>query len=180
MKKILKTIVIVLASILIFWMVAAALVPGDCKYEKSITINAPIDKVWQHTNTLKAMDRWSPWNDLDPGMKKDWTGTPGQPGEKVCWSSIKEEAGQGCQEVKKVDAAHKRIDTDIVFLTPYKSEAQAYVILVSEGNRTKATWGFTSVIPYPFTIMKLIMNMEEAIGKDYQEGLTRLKNLSEN
>ncbi|MCS3531109.1 SRPBCC family protein [Chryseobacterium sp. JUb7] len=179
MKKILKRIIIVLASILILWMVAAALISGDCKYEKSISINAPIDKVWQNTNTLKAMDQWSSWNDLDPGMKKDWTGTTGQPGEKVCWSSTKKEAGQGCQEVKKVDADHKRIDTDIVFLTPYKSEAHAYVTLTPEGNGTKATWGFTSKIPYPFTIMKLVMNMEDAIGKDYQEGLTRLKDLSE-
>jgi hypothetical protein len=125
------------------------------------------------------MDQWSPWNDLDPNMKKDWTGTTGQPGEKVCWKSAKKEAGEGCQEVKKVDAANKRIDTEIVFLTPYKSEAKAYVTVVPEGNGSKATWGFTSTIPYPFTIMKLFMNMEGAIGKDYQKGLSRLKDLSE-
>ncbi|STC94977.1 Uncharacterised protein [Chryseobacterium carnipullorum] len=41
-------------------------------------------KYGQQTNTLKAMDQWSPWNELDPQMKKDWTGTTGQPGEKVC------------------------------------------------------------------------------------------------
>jgi hypothetical protein len=177
--KILKWIIIVLASILILWMVVAFFVSGDCKYEKSMTINAPVEKVWENTNTLKAMDQWSPWNDLDPNMKKDWTGTAGQPGEKVCWKSAKKEAGEGCQEVKKVDAANKRIDTEIVFLTPYKSEAKAYVTVVPEGNGSKATWGFTSTIPYPFTIMKLFMNMEGAIGKDYQKGLSRLKDLSE-
>ncbi len=177
--KILKWTIIVLASILIFWLVTAFFISGECKYEKSITINAPVEKVWQNTNTLKGMDQWSPWNDIDPNMKKDWTGTTGQPGEKVCWKSKKEEAGEGCQEVKKVDNTQKRIDTEIVFLTPYKSEAKAYVTVVPEGNGSKATWGFTSTIPYPFTVMKLFMNLEEAIGKDYQEGLTRLKNLSE-
>ncbi|SIQ52075.1 Polyketide cyclase / dehydrase and lipid transport [Chryseobacterium sp. RU37D] len=177
--KILKWIIIILASILIFWLVAAFFVSGDCKYEKSISINAPVEKVWQNTNTLKAIDQWSPWNDLDPNMKKNWTGTTGQTGEKMCWESKKEEAGKGCQEVKKIDQANKRIDTKIVFLTPYESEANAYVSVVPEGNGSKTTWGFTSTIPYPFTIMKFFMNMEEAIGKDYQEGLTRLKNLSE-
>jgi hypothetical protein len=175
--KILKGIAIVLASILIFWLVLAAFISGDCNYEKSISINAPVEKVWQNTNTLKAMDQWSPWNDLDPKMKKDWTGTTGQPGEKVCWES--KEAGNGCQEVKKADASKKRIDTEIKFLTPYESEANAYVTVVPEGNGSKATWGFTSKIPYPFTVMKMFMNMEDAIGKDYQKGLSRLKEMSE-
>ncbi|PIF46440.1 polyketide cyclase/dehydrase/lipid transport protein [Chryseobacterium sp. 52] len=177
--KVLRWTIIVLASILIIWMAAAALISGDCVYEKSITINAPAEKVWRHTNTLKAMDQWSPWNDIDPGMKKNWTGTTGQPGEKLCWASEKDEAGKGCQEIKKIDAAGKRIDTDIQFLAPYKREAGSYVKIVQEGNGSKVTWGFTSKIPFPFTVMKVFMNMENAIGKDYQKGLLRLKDLSE-
>lgn len=175
----LKRIILLLTTLLIILLVWAAFISGDCKYEKSISINAPVGKVWQNTNTLKAMDQWSPWNDLDPGMKKDWTGTTGQTGEKVCWDSKNKDAGKGCQELKKVDEAGKRIDTEIKFLTPYESEANAYVTVVPEGNGSKATWGFTSQIPYPFTLMKLFMNMEEAIGKDYQKGLSRLKALSE-
>ncbi|MBK1897158.1 SRPBCC family protein [Chryseobacterium paridis] len=177
--KILKGIMIVLAAILILWLAVAALVSGDFKYEKSISINAPAEKVWQNTNTLKAMDRWSPWNQLDAGMKKDWTGVEGQPGEKMCWSSKNKKAGEGCQEIKKIDAVGKRIDTSIRFLTPYESEADTYVIVIPQGNNTKVTWGFTSKIPYPFTIMKLFMNMEGAIGKDYEKGLSALKELSE-
>jgi Polyketide cyclase / dehydrase and lipid transport. len=177
--KVLKGIILVLATILIALLVIAAFVSGDCQYEKSVSINAPVEKVWQNTNTLKAMDQWSPWNDLDPNMKKDWTGTTGQPGEKVCWDSKNEDAGKGCQEVTKVDAVNKRIDTNIKFLTPYESEAAAYVTVVPEGNGSKATWGFTSKIPYPFTLMKLFMDLEEAIGKDYEKGLSRLKAASE-
>jgi hypothetical protein len=177
--KIVKGTLIVLALILIVSLIAAAFVSGDCKYEKSISINASSDKVWQNTKNLRAMDLWSPWNDLDPNMKKEWSGVTGFPGEKVCWESKKEDAGKGCQEVKKVDEANKRIDTQIKFLTPYESEANAYVIVTPEGNGSKATWGFTSKIPYPFTLMKLFMNMEDAIGKDYEKGLSRLKSISE-
>ncbi|MGR3856910.1 SRPBCC family protein [Chryseobacterium indologenes] len=179
MMKTFKRIFLLLATLLIILLIWAAFIPGDCQYEKSISINAPVEKVWQNTNTLKAMDQWSPWNDLDPGMKKEWTGRTGQHGEKVCWDSKNKQAGKGCQELEKVDEAGKRIDTAIKFLTPYESEANAYVTVVPEGNGSKATWGFTSEIPYPFTLMKLFMNMENAIGKDYQKGLSRLKALSE-
>ncbi|ASW73131.1 polyketide cyclase [Chryseobacterium piperi] len=177
--KILKWIIIVLASILIIWLVAAALVSGEFKYEKSISINAPAEKVWQNTNTLKAMDQWSPWNDIDLKMRKDWSGTTGQPGEKMCWESKNDNAGKGCQEVKKVDTAGKRIDTSIQFLAPYQSSADTYVTVIPEAGGSKATWGFVSQIPYPFTLMKLFMNMDGAIGKDYQKGLSRLKEISE-
>lgn len=177
--KILKWIIIVLASILIIWLVAAALVSGEFKYEKSISINAPAEKVWQNTNTLKAMDQWSPWNDIDLKMQKDWSGTTGQPGEKMCWESKNDNAGKGCQEVKEVDTAGKRIDTSIQFLAPYQSSADAYVTVIPEAGGSKATWGFVSQIPYPFTLMKLFMNMDGAIGKDYQKGLSRLKEISE-
>ncbi|CAA7194418.1 SRPBCC family protein [Chryseobacterium potabilaquae] len=177
--KVLKWIIIILASILISWLVLAVFISGDIKYEKSIVIHAPVEKVWENTNTLRGMDQWSPWNDLDPNMKKDWTGITGEAGEKVRWDSKNEDAGKGWQEIKKIDKVNKRIDTEIKFLTPYESEANAYVSVTPEGNESKATWGFTSKIPYPFTVMKLFMNMEDAIGKDYQEGLSRLKKISE-
>lgn len=179
MMRTFKRIFLLLTILLIILLVWAAFISGDCKYEKSISINAPVERVWKNTNTLKAMDQWSPWNDLDPVMKKDWTGTTGQPGEKVCWDSKNKQAGKGCQELEKVDETGKRIDTKIKFLTPYESEANAYVTVVPEGNGSKVTWGFTSEIPYPFTLMKLFMNMEKAVGKDYQKGLSRLKTLSE-
>ena len=71
MMRTFKRIFLLLATLLILiLLIWAAFIHGDCQYEKSISINAPVEKVWQNTNTLKAMDQWSPWNDLDPGMKK--------------------------------------------------------------------------------------------------------------
>ena len=176
--KILKKILYAILALVVLWLIAAAFVSGDIKYEKSIAINAPVDKVWGHVNSLRAMDEWSPWNDKDLNMKKEWSGNTGNPGEKMCWEG-NEEVGKGCQTITKVDAAAKRIDTEMKFLTPYESEGQAYVTVVPDGTGSKATWGFTSQIPYPFTLMKLFMKMEDAVGKDYQLGLSRLKTLSE-
>ena len=176
--KILKPILYILLAIIVLVLIVSAFVDGKNHFEKSVSINATPDKVWSHTNSLKLMDTWSPWNKLDPNMKKEWTGTTGQTGEKNCWEG-NEQAGKGCQEVLKVDAANKQIDTKITFLTPYESENYATVKVVPEGNDSKATWTFSNEIPYPWTFTKLIWNLEEMIGKDYQEGLNNLKSLSE-
>lgn len=176
--KILKTILYILLTIIGVWLIAAAFIEGKCNFEKSVSINSSPEKVWIHTNSLKTMDMWSPWNKLDPNMKKEWTGITGKVGEKVCWEG-NEQAGKGCQEVVKVDPANRKIETKIVFLTPYESENFASVNVVPEGKGSIATWTFSTEIPYPWTVTKLMYDLEEMIGKDYQEGLNSLKTISE-
>lgn len=177
--QILKKLFFAVIAFVALLLIVALFIPGDIAYERAISINAPVDKVWQNVSSLKAMDKWSPWNDLDPNMKKTWAGTTGTAGEQMCWESPNDQAGRGCQTVTKIDEAARRIDTKMKFLTPYESEGSAFVTLTPESSGTKAVWGFSSIIPYPFRLMKLFMNMEKAIGKDYYKGLERLKNLSE-
>lgn len=54
--KILKTILLCILALVAIWLIAAAFIDGKCSYEKSISINAPIEKVWSNTNSIKAMD----------------------------------------------------------------------------------------------------------------------------
>ena len=46
-------------------------------------------------------------------------------------------------------------------------------------SSTKVSWGFQSKMNYPLNIMKLFMNMNEMIGKDFSTGLKNMKNLLE-
>lgn len=176
--RILKKILLVIAVLILLVLVVAAFVDGKIRFEKSVAINAPIDKVWTHVNSLAAMNTWSPWTDKDPEMKKTSEGTDGTPGARFCWESQKKEVGKGCQTIKSVSAP-SLIETDLKFYTPYESDAQAFVKLEAAGSGTKATWGFNSEMPYPFRIMKLFMNMEKMIDPDFTLGLQRLKKAAE-
>lgn len=177
--KILKKIGIVILILIVVLLVAALFVPRDVSYEKSITIHAPIDTVWQHTNSLAAVDEWSPWNDYDPGMKKEMSGTDGTVGAKSSWESDHKHVGKGSQTITKIEEP-VFFGSDLKFYTPYESEAKSYIKLQPEGDQTVVTWGFESEIPYPFNLMQLTMNMEEALGKDFSNGLNKLKDLCEN
>ncbi|MFZ4724908.1 MAG: hypothetical protein ACOYMD_05640, partial [Paludibacter sp.] len=75
--KALKLIGIGLLVVVAILLIIALFIPKDFAYEKSITINAPIDSVWQNTNSLTGLDKWSPWNDHDPIMKKEMVGVDG-------------------------------------------------------------------------------------------------------
>lgn len=174
--KILKYLGLGIVAMLIIVLVVALFVPKTFEYEKSISINAPIDSVWLRTNSLAALDKWSPWNDHDPKMKKEMAGEDGTVGAKQSWES----AIVGCGS-QTIEAVQKPIllETKLDFLKPHESHGKAYVKLVADGAGTKVTWGMTGSMPYPFNVMILFMNMEKAMGKDWDNGLSKLKSLSE-
>jgi len=174
--KALKYFVIGLVVLVVLLLFVALFVPRDFNYEKSITINAPIDTVWVNVNSLSALDKWSPWNDHDPVMKKELKGEDGTVGAMQSWeSSI---VGSGSQTIAAIDKP-TLFETDLNFYKPMKSHGKAYVKLISEGKSTKATWGMTGNMPYPMNIMHLFMNMGKSMDPDWNHGLSKLKKLSE-
>jgi len=176
--KILKYLGIGILVIIALVLIVALFVPKDVVYEKSISINSPIETVWENTNSLEDMDKWNPWNDKDPGMKKGSSGLDGTVGAEQTWESDNKDVGKGKQTITKI-VAPTLFETELVFYTPYESEAQGYVKLLDEGASTKVTWGFKSEMPYPFNITSLFVDMEDMMGEDWRSGLTKLKTISE-
>lgn len=177
--KALKIIGITILAIVAIILIAAAIVPKSINYEKSIVINAPIEIVWENINSLADMDQWSPWNDYDPNLKKTITGIDGTVGAMQSWDSNNNNVGKGSQTIAKLEPP-TLIETKLVFYIPYESEAVGFVKLQKENLSTKATWGFKSVMPYPFNLMRLMVDFEDAMGKDFGIGLNKLKNICEN
>lgn len=169
----------ILLGLILLVLLIGLFIPKDMNYEKMISINASIDAVWANVSSLASMDKWSPWNEKDPNMQKTNTGTDGTVGASQAWVSKVKGVGEGSQTITKLESPNL-LETKLIFLKPFKSEADAYVKLSSEGNKTKATWGFKSKMPYPMNIMKLFMNFEKEMDKEFGSGLNKLKNLSEN
>lgn len=174
----LKKIGIGLLIIIAIPLIAGLFIDKEVTYEKSILINAPIEIIWLHVNSLSALDKWSPWNDYDPNMKKEFSGTDGEIGATQSWESTVEKVGKGSQTITKIEPPFL-LETDLKFYVPYESEAKGYIKLANENGETKVTWGFSSEMPYPFNVSKLFMNMEKMMGEDWQNGLTKLKKLCE-
>ncbi len=175
LKRILLLLVVLVVLVAIV-LIAALFVSKDVLYEKSISINAPIESVWENVNSLDDMDKWSPWNDIDPNMKKEMQGPDGQIGAIASWDSDHKDVGKGSQTIAKIEAP-TLFETDLKFYEPYESEAKGYVKLEKEDKGTKVTWGFQSEIPYPFNFMMLFNDMEANMGETWGNGLSKLQKL---
>lgn len=171
-------ILYVILGIILLVLIAGLIISKDANYEKSIVIAADREKVWQFVYKLSEMDKWSPWSTKDPNMKSTLTGIDGTVGAKQSWESKMKNVGEGSQTISKL-VKPSLVETKLEFIKPFKSKADAYINLSQEGNNTRVTWGFKSKMPYPMNLMKLFMNFEKAMDKDFGQGLNKLKELCE-
>jgi len=164
----------IIAAILIL----ALFISKDLRATKEIVINKPKDEVFNFIKYLKNQQLYSKWATLDSNMKNEFRGTDGQPGFVNHWSGNRK-VGEGEQEITAVEEG-KALHTDLRFIKPFKSFAKAKMTVEAlDAGRTKVTWGFESKMNYPMNVMKLFMNMNEAIGNDFSTGLANLKRLLE-
>lgn len=173
--RIFKIILLAIVAIVAVVLIAALFIKGDYSIQRSIVINKPKTEVFNYIKYLKNQNDYSKWASMDPGMKKEFRGTDGQPGFISAWDSDRDSVGKGEQEIKKIDEG-KRVDYEIRFIKPMEAIAPAYMITDSIAPmQTKVTWGFEEHVPYPFNVMCLFFDVEKMIGNDLQTGLNNLK-----
>ncbi|MFV0389394.1 MAG: SRPBCC family protein [Pyrinomonadaceae bacterium] len=178
LKKILIAIGSLILIVIAALIVLVIFVPGGYKVEREIVINKPQADVYAYAHLLKNQNEWGPWVKKDPNIKLTYSGTDGTPGFTSAWDSQIEDVGAGEQVITA--ESQTRMETLIRFLRPFRSESNAYLTYVAVNDtQTKVTWGFTGKMPRPFNLFVLFMNMDDAVGKDFDEGLANLKAIIE-
>jgi hypothetical protein len=174
--KIIITILLSIAGIIVLLLVAALFIKKEYTIQREIIINKPRQLVFDYIKLLKNQDHFNKWVMVDPAMKKDFKGTDGTVGFIYAWNGNKN-AGEGEQEIISVVEGNK-IETEIRFLRPMKSVAYANMTLSSVNeNQTKVTWSNAGKMPYPMNIM--VSMVQKMLAKDMDTSLANLKTILE-
>lgn len=172
---ILKKILVVLILLLSIVLIAAYFMPKTYAVEREVTINKPVDSVFNYVKYLKNQNQFSVWANIDPKMKSTYKGTDGTVGAISAWESNVKDVGVGEQEITKIIPG-KRLEFALRFKKPMDDTAVGFLSTESvAGDQTKVKWGINGVIPYPMNIMLPMLKMDKMIGKDLQQGLDNLK-----
>jgi len=174
--KALKIIGIILLILIVTIGILTFVAPTDFKLERSIEINAQKETVHKHLLYFENSQKWSPWAELDPNQKTWLEGEDGIVGTTFFWEG-NEDVGKGKQEI--ITIADDKIETTVTFIEPFESVANGYFLLNETDGKTTVTWGFESTMPRPFNVMGLFMDISESVGKDYDKGLSKLKEIVE-
>lgn len=175
MKKFLKITFIILVSILAILTIAMLVIGKDYHYEKSIVINAPVEKVYEQSSSSKRFNEWNPWMAMDPNLKLTYSGNQGQIDDEYCWEG-NDKVGKGCHQITGL-VPNKKVMTKMMFKIPFESDATSDITFAPEGNGTKVTWSMDCDFDYPMNLMKMMMDGE--MDKSYGKGLEKLKEISE-
>ena len=172
-------ILALLLCIVLFLLIIALFTRKSYAVYREIIINETKSIVFNYVLLLKSQENFAVWFGKDPDMVRGINGTDGTVGAVAYWESKVKEVGKGEQEIKKIDNG-SRVDFQLRFKEPFASTSDAYFTTetLSE-NVTKVRWGFTGKMVYPLNLMLLIMNMDKMVGKDFEQGLTKLKAILE-
>jgi hypothetical protein len=151
--------------------------PDKFLIQRSATVTAGPEKIFPHINNFHKWASWSPWEKLDPGMKRTFDGSPSGKGAVYEWSG-KGKAGAGRMEIVESDQPGK-VAIKLDFIKPFEGHSMAEFHLQPKGGSTEVTWAMHSPVNFMMKVMHVFMNMDKMVGKDFESGLANLKTLAE-
>lgn len=173
----LKTIAIVIVVAIAAILGYATLRPDDFRVQRSITIKAPPEKIFALIDDFHAWGSWSPFEQLDPGMKRTFSGAASGKGAAYAWDSTGK-AGAGSMEIKESTPSSK-ILIKLDFTKPLEGHNTAEFSIDTQGDSSKVTWAMYGPSPYVAKVMGIFFSMDNMIGKDFESGLATLKSVAE-
>lgn len=174
--KILRTVAIVLVTLVVLGAGIGLLLPAAVHVERSIAIDAPPEKVFEILNSFKRYNEWSPWYDYDPAALYTYSGPPAGVGARMEWVSQKQEVGSGSQEITASEPP-RRVAVHLEFTG--QDPADAHYDIVPEGTASRLTWGFDADFGNNLLYRYLGLFLDALVGKDFEKGLARIKALAE-
>jgi hypothetical protein len=176
-KKILLGIVIVVVLLIAIGVVIVALQPAHYQVERSATINAPAPIVFAQVNDFHKWEAWSPWAKLDPNMKQNYEGPPSGTGAMYSWTG-NNQVGEGKMTITE-SRPSELVKIKLDFIKPFTATSATDFVFTPQGNQTNVKWTMAGDNNFIGKAFSLVMNMDKAVGGDFERGLAQMKSVAE-
>ncbi|HZI96803.1 MAG TPA: SRPBCC family protein [Actinomycetales bacterium] len=145
--------------------------------ERSVAIEAPPARVYEQVADFHHWTSWSPWEDVDPDLRRTYSGAESGTGAIYAWSGNRK-AGQGRMEI--IEATEpSTVRIDLVFEKPFKARNDTVFAIQPEGSGSRVTWSMTGKRTLATKMMGVFKSMDSFLGPDFEKGLARLKATAE-
>jgi uncharacterized protein YndB with AHSA1/START domain len=150
---------------------------GEYTITRTETIAALPERIYPLIVDLHEWRRWSPWEGLDAGLDRDYSGAESGVGARYAWSGNRK-AGKGTMEITEVTEP-TRVAVAVAFEKPMKSTSTSVFTLAPRGAETEVTWTMTGPHSLFSRIAAPLGIFDKMLGKDFEKGLTALKSEAE-
>jgi hypothetical protein len=148
---------------------------ADFSLSRTTRIDADPSVVHALIDDFREWQRWSPWEGLDPDLRREYSGPDHGVGSTYGWSGNKK-AGEG--EMRIAASTPAAVVVDLEFLKPFKATNITTFTLAAVGDSTEVTW---TMAGSRSAIMSLAGRLffDKAISGDFDKGLAALKREAE-
>jgi Polyketide cyclase / dehydrase and lipid transport len=165
------------AAVIAILMLVIVTRPATFHVERSITMAAPPESAFAQVNDFHAWPAWSPWEKLDPQMKKTFEGPPAGVGSKYAWSG-NDQVGEGRMTIEKSERP-STVRIKLEFLKPFEATNVTTFTIAPAPGGSKVTWAMDGENNFMSKAAGLFMDMDKMIGGDFEKGLADLKTAAE-
>ena len=177
-ESMVKITALVAAGLIVGLLVYAGTKPDAFSVQRSMDIKAPSEKIFTLIDDLQNWAAWSPWEKMDPIMKRTYSGAARGKGAVYEWEGNRD-VGKGRMEITDTSSPSKVV-IKLDFITPFEAHNTAEFTLGPAGDFTNVTWAMYGPNPYMSKVMTVFFDMDSMIGKQFETGLANLKAIAEN
>jgi uncharacterized protein YndB with AHSA1/START domain len=177
MLKIVGIVIVVVLVVVGAVLIYAATKPDTFRIQRAINIKAPPERIFAILNDFRRWSAWSPWEKLDPELKRTYSGEASGKGAVYAWEGNRK-VGAGRMEI--IDAPPpSRVAIKLDFIRPFEAHNTAEFTLEPKGDATTVTWEMHGPNLFIAKVMSVFLDMDKMIGKDFETGLANLKAAAE-
>jgi uncharacterized protein YndB with AHSA1/START domain len=177
MFEIIAIIAVVVAAAIAVVLILAATKPNTFSVTRATTVRAPPEKIFPLINDFHQWATWSPYENKDPAMKRSFSGAESGRGAVYAWDG-NNNVGSGRMEILEASTPSK-IVIKLDFFRPFEGHNTAEFTMLPQGDGTSVRWLMQGPAPFMSKLMRVFMNLDRMIGKDFEAGLANLKRLTE-
>jgi hypothetical protein len=173
-RSVFKKFSITLVGIVVVGVAIAAALPRQWRVERTVAVNASVDRVHPLINDLKRWQDWSAWTKaIDPQLRNIYEGP--QDGVGARWQWLGPTMGHGSMEITTSDpelgiTLDQRLEGDVV-------NSHASLTYAREGEALRVTWVDEGTLPMFGGLFR--GTVEEKLGGHLEASLAKLKQLAE-
>jgi uncharacterized protein YndB with AHSA1/START domain len=151
--------------------------PDSFRVERTTTIDAPPERVFQLVADFHRWPEWSPWEKIDPQMTRTHRGPEQGVGASYAWEGNKK-VGSGSMEILEAEPP-RRLRIRLDFLRPFEAHNTTDFAFEPQGTGTRVTWAMHGPANFMTKVMCVFTTMDAMVGKDFEKGLATMKEVAE-
>ena len=173
----LKWIFAAVAAVVLIFAIVVALQPSDFKVERSATMRAPAAAAFAQVNDFNRWQAWSPWEKVDPALKRSYEGPRAGTGAVYAWQG-NNDVGEGRMTITDSRPA-ELVRIRLEFFKPLAAVNTTEFRFQPSGDGTAVTWTMAGRNNFLSKAICVFVDMDRMVGGMFEQGLTQMKSIVE-